>query len=205
MGIKIFETAIKDVKIIQPNVFQDDRGYFSEIYNKKDYYAAGITANFVQDNQSLSSFGTIRGMHFQTGKYTQAKLVRAAFGEVLDVVVDLRPYSSTFGKHVSVELSSYEQNMLLVPRGFAHGFVTLSEIAIFAYKCDNFYNKQSEGGILYNDPELNINWRVPECKMNTSDKDKLWPTLEQLALGQKFPLSSRGFTKHFANIMSREK
>ncbi len=169
--MKIIETPIKDLLIIEPRVFKDDRGYFYESYNQKSFQEFGINTNFVQDNQSFSKQGTIRGLHFQTGEHSQAKLVRATLGTVLDVAVDLRAGSPTFGQSYSVELSEENKRMFYVPRGFAHGFSVLSEVAVFAYKCDNFYNKESEGGIKYNDPKLKIDWKVPTDQALVSPKD----------------------------------
>ena len=177
--MKIITTKIPDVLIIEPQVFQDNRGYFVETYNQAKFEANGLKYNFVQDNQSFSQYGTIRGLHFQTGEYAQAKLVRAMQGTVLDVVVDLRENSHTKGQYVAVELSDTNFRQLLIPRGFAHGFAVLSETAIFAYKCDNIYHKDSEAGILYSDTELQINWQIPEDKQIISDKDQTWPTLQE--------------------------
>ncbi len=177
--MKFYKTEIPGVFIIEPKIFKDSRGYFFESYNKQEFNANGIKNRFVQDNQSFSGYGTIRGIHSQNGAYAQAKLVRAAVGQVLDVAVDLRPGSQTFGQHVSVLLNDEENNMLFIPRGFGHGFSVQSETATFAYKCDNFYNKSAEAGIIYNDPELNIDWKIPTNKILTSDKDLLWPTLSE--------------------------
>lgn len=177
--MKIISTSIPDVLIIEPQVFSDNRGYFVETYNQAKFEANGLNYNFVQDNQSFSQYGTIRGLHFQTGKYAQAKLVRAMQGKVLDVAVDLRDNSPTLGQYVAVELSDTNFRQLLIPRGFAHGFAVLSETAIFAYKCDNIYHKDSEAGILYSDNELQIDWQIPIDKQIISDKDKTWPTLQE--------------------------
>lgn len=195
--MKFMETEIKGVFVITPDVFKDNRGYFFESYNYKQFKNAGIDTKFVQDNQSFSEYGTIRGLHFQNGKHAQAKLVRVIQGSVLDVAVDLRPYSETFGKHVAVLLNDENNNMLFVPRGFAHGFSVQSKTAVFAYKCDNSYNKESEGGILYNDPDLNINWGIPPYKIITSNKDVLLPKLKNWTLDQKFPISSNAYVKVF--------
>lgn len=175
--MKFSKTEIPGVFIIEPKKFGDSRGYFFESYNEKEFHDNGIKTKFVQDNQSFSKYGTLRGLHFQNEKFTQAKLVRAVQGQVLDVAVDLRLKSPTFGKHVSVLLDDETNNMLFIPRGFAHGFSVQSDTAVFAYKCDNFYNSISEGGIIYNDPDLNIDWKVPTDKIITSSKDLLWPTL----------------------------
>jgi dTDP-4-dehydrorhamnose 3,5-epimerase len=166
-------TPIKDLFVYIPRVFEDDRGYFYESYNKNIFEKANIGCEFVQHNQSKSSYGTIRGLHLQTGDHAQAKLVRVIQGEVLDVAVDLRPDSVTFGQHFSIILSEDNHKQLFIPRGFGHGFSVLSETAIFTYSCDNFYNKESEAGIIYSDADLNIDWRVPQDKINISEKDKL--------------------------------
>jgi dTDP-4-dehydrorhamnose 3,5-epimerase len=173
--MKILETPIKDLYIIEPRVFKDERGYFFESYNKKKFEEAGLQYDFVQDNQSKSQYGVIRGLHYQLAPFAQAKLVRVLEGKVLDVVVDIRKNSPTFGKTFSIELSADNFRQLLVPRGFAHGFSVLSETAIFAYKCDNIYNKSAERGILYNDTQLNINWKIPINKAIISEKDKINP------------------------------
>jgi dTDP-4-dehydrorhamnose 3,5-epimerase len=177
--MKIIPTSIPDVLIIEPQVFEDSRGYFIETYNQAKFEANGLKYNFLQDNQSFSQYGTIRGLHFQTGEYAQAKLVRTMQGIVLDVAVDLRANSPTKGQHVAVELSDTNFRQLLIPRGFAHGFAVLSETAIFAYKCDNIYHKDSEAGILYSDTELQINWQISTDNQIVSDKDKTWPTLKE--------------------------
>lgn len=166
------KTSIPDVIIFEPRVFEDDRGYFFENYNQKLFADAGIDANFVQDNQSKSAYGTIRGLHFQSGEFAQAKLVRAIEGNVLDVTVDLRPQSKTYGQHVCIELSADNKRQLFIPRGFAHGFSVLSDTAIFSYKCDNFYSPNHEGGIIYNDADLDIDWKINHKKLSISSKDK---------------------------------
>lgn len=176
--MKIIETGIKDLFVIEPQVFKDNRGYFFESYNQKKFAELGLNYNFVQDNQSFSSYGVIRGLHYQLNPMAQAKLVRVISGKVLDVAVDLRKDSPTFGKHFSVELSDQNFLQFLIPRGFAHGFSVLSKTAIFFYKCDNFYSKESEAGILYNDPSLNIDWKIPQDKAIVSDKDKKNPHFE---------------------------
>ncbi len=168
-------TKIKDVVIFEPRIFTDDRGYFFETYNEKLFNDNGITAKFVQDNQSKSSYGVIRGLHFQKGEHAQAKLVRVLQGSVLDVAVDLRAGSETYGKYVAVELSDVNNLQLFIPRGFAHGFSVLSRTAVFAYKCDNLYCKESEGGIDCNDPDLGIDWQIPVEDRVLSEKDKLHP------------------------------
>lgn len=168
-------TKIKDVVIFEPRIFTDDRGYFFETYNEKLFNDNGITAKFVQDNQSKSSYGVIRGLHFQKGEHAQAKLVRVLQGSVLDVAVDLRKGSETYGQHVAVELSDVNNLQLFIPRGFAHGFSVLSRTAVFAYKCDNLYCKESEGGINCNDSDLGIDWQIPAEDRILSEKDKLHP------------------------------
>lgn len=165
-------TPIEGLIIFEPRIFEDERGYFFESYNQNTFSEAGITGNFVQDNQSFSSYGTIRGIHLQLGEHSQAKLVRVTHGKVLDVAVDLRKDSPTYGQHFSIELSAENNKQLYIPRGFGHGFSVLSDKAIFQYKCDNFYNKESESGVIYNDKNLNIDWMVPEDKLIASSKDK---------------------------------
>ena len=170
--MEIKETGLKDCLIIKPRVFEDPRGYFFESFNKKTFEEqTGLSGNFVQDNQSFSSYGVIRGLHAQSGEFAQAKLVRVLKGEVLDVAVDARPGSPTYGKHISVQLSAENHLQLYVPRGFLHGFSVLSETAEFFYKCDNFYNKASELGVIYNDKDLAIDWMIPADKAAVSDKD----------------------------------
>jgi dTDP-4-dehydrorhamnose 3,5-epimerase len=174
--MKITQTGLEGCIILEPSVFEDERGYFLETYNKIQFEAAiWKEVNFVQDNQSLSKYGVIRALHFQKGEFAQAKLVRVLQGRVLDVAVDLRKESSTFGKHFSIELSAENKKQLFIPRGFAHGFVTLSETAEFFYKCDNFYNKEAESGIRYDDPNLNIDWKLPDSDFIVSSKDKILP------------------------------
>jgi dTDP-4-dehydrorhamnose 3,5-epimerase len=169
--MKIEETFIEGVKIIYPRVFEDGRGYFYESWNRKSFEAAGITSDFVQDNQSLSQKDVLRGLHFQHPPHAQAKLVRVISGSVLDVVVDLRKNSPTYGKHVDIVLSAENKTMFFIPEGFAHGFLTLEDNTIFAYKCAGYYNKESEDTILWNDPEIGINWNVANPIL--SEKDKL--------------------------------
>lgn len=177
--MNIIPTSIPDLLIIEPQVFQDTRGYFVETYNQVKFEHNNLHYTFVQDNQSFSQYGTIRGLHLQIGESAQAKLVRAVSGMVLDVAVDLRPNSPTQGQYIAVELSDKNFRQLLVPRGFAHGFAVLSETAIFAYKCDNNYNKEAEGGILFSDSTLNIDWQIPRDKQLVSEKDTQWPSLEE--------------------------
>jgi len=169
--MEIIATDIPEVKIIVPEIFGDDRGYFFESWNEEKYAAAGITANWIQDNESRSRFGVLRGLHFQAAPYTQAKLVRVIEGAVLDVALDIRRNSPTFGKHVAIELSSDNKYQLYIPRGFAHGFAVLSESVLFAYKCDNAYRPSHERGIAFNDPALGIDWRVNLSEYILSPKD----------------------------------
>lgn len=168
----IESTPIKDLLVLTPRVFNDDRGYFFESFNQETFSKNNLDYKFIQDNQSYSSYGTLRGLHLQKGEYAQAKLVRAVVGKVLDVVVDLRNNSETFGKTFSIILDDKSQKQLLIPRGFAHGFVVLSANAMFSYKVDNFYNKESEAGIIFNDKNLAIDWMIPEGDIILSDKDK---------------------------------
>jgi dTDP-4-dehydrorhamnose 3,5-epimerase len=175
------ETKLKGCFIIQPNVFKDDRGYFFESYNKQKFDAAvGKDVNFIQDNQAYSSFGVLRGLHFQTGDFAQAKLVRVLQGKVLDVAVDIRKGSNTYGQHVAVELSGENMTQFFVPRGFAHGYVVLSDTAVFSYKVDNIYSKESESGLMWNDPDLNIDWKVGQQDIILSEKDQKLPFLKNL-------------------------
>lgn len=177
--MKIIETAIDGVYIIEPKVFKDARGYFYESWNEKAFEEAGLKYNWVQDNQSKSSYGTVRGIHYQKGDNAQAKLVRALQGSVLDVAVDLREGSPTYGKHVAVELTEDNHRQLLIPRGFGHGFSVLSETAVFAYKCDNGYAPQSEGSVNFADKTLNIDWRIDQEKALLSDKDTKAQSFEE--------------------------
>ncbi|MDO1502188.1 dTDP-4-dehydrorhamnose 3,5-epimerase [Winogradskyella maritima] len=173
------ETKIEGCFIIEPKVIYDERGYFFESFNAKTFYKnTNAKVRFVQDNESFSSKGVLRGLHYQNGSYAQAKLVRVISGNVLDVAVDMRRNSPTYGHHVSVELSCTNKKQLFVPRGFAHGFIVLSDMAIFSYKCDNYYNKASEGGIIYNDKSLAIDWKLSEDQILISEKDLLLPSFE---------------------------
>ena len=178
--MKISKTAIEGVVIIEPQVFEDERGYFFESYNQAKMEEAGLHYDFIQDNQSKSSYGVVRGIHFQKGEYAQAKLVRVLEGTVLDVAVDLRQNSPTFGKYVAVELSAENKKQLMIPRGFGHGFAVLSKTAVFAYKCDNVYNKASEGGIRFNDPDINVDWKINPDEAILSEKDKNAPFLKEV-------------------------
>jgi len=176
--MNFIETKLKGCFIIEPKIIKDERGYFMESFNENTF-AKGIgqTVHFVQDNQSYSSKGVLRGLHYQTEEHAQAKLVRVLQGEVLDVAVDIRPESKTYGQYESVLLSAENQKQFFVPRGFAHGFIVLSETATFFYKCDNFYNKESEGGISYKDSSLNIDWQFPIENCVISEKDQILPEL----------------------------
>uniref|UniRef100_UPI00404AF49D dTDP-4-dehydrorhamnose 3,5-epimerase n=1 Tax=Flavobacterium sp. TaxID=239 RepID=UPI00404AF49D len=172
-------TKLKDCFIIEPKIISDERGYFMESFNAKTFAnGVGQNVHFVQDNQSFSTKGVLRGLHYQCGEHAQAKLVRVLQGEVLDVALDIRPNSTTFGQYEAVLLSGENQKQFFVPRGFAHGFLVLSETATFFYKCDNFYNKESEGGLMYNDKTINIDWKFPIDKLIISEKDQVLPTLE---------------------------
>lgn len=176
--MKFIETKLKGCFILEPKVIQDERGYFMESFNQKTFQE-GINQDvvFVQDNQSFSSKGVLRGLHYQCGEHAQAKLVRVLQGEVLDVAVDLRPNSETYGQYEAIKLSGENQKQFFIPRGFAHGFLVLSESATFFYKCDNFYNKEAEGGLLYNDESVAIDWKFSTDQLLISEKDKILPTL----------------------------
>ena len=176
--MKVIKTTIKDVVIIEPDVFGDARGYFFESYSQKKFDEQVRPVKFVQDNESKSKYGVLRGLHFQKGKDAQSKLVRVVKGRVLDVAVDIRKGSPTFGKYVAVELTEDNHRQLFVPRGFAHGFSVLSEEAIFQYKCDNLYAPQSEGAIAWNDPDINIDWQLPAEDVLLSAKDSTHPILK---------------------------
>ncbi|EHQ42507.1 dTDP-4-dehydrorhamnose 3,5-epimerase [Myroides odoratus] len=174
--MKVESTLFKDCFVLHPQIFKDDRGYFFESYNQVIFEKqTGLKVDFVQDNQSYSKKGTLRGLHFQKGKYQQAKLVRVVQGEVLDVIVDLRKNSPTYGQHLSLVLNDVEQKQLFIPRGFAHGFLVLSDTAVFAYKCDNYYAKEAEEGLFYKDPTLAIDWPVLDQAYIISDKDAILP------------------------------
>lgn len=172
-------TEIQGLLIFEPRVIADSRGYFFESYNESVFQQQGLNIRFVQDNQSFSTYGVIRGLHYQLEPYAQVKLVRVLQGIILDVAVDIRKGSPTYGKVFSIELSAENKKQLLIPKGFAHGFSVLSQTAEIMYKCSTLYNKESEGGIIYNDPGLNIDWKLPADKMIISDKDKLLPTLDE--------------------------
>lgn len=175
--MNIIETDIEGVVIIEPKIFTDERGYFFESYSQKEFEKKVCNTTFVQDNESKSTYGVLRGLHFQKMPYAQSKLVRVIKGSVLDIVVDIRKDSPTFGKHVATELSEKNKLQFYVPRGFAHGFVVLSDEAVLQYKCDNYYAPQFEGGILWSDPALNIDWQIPMEEIILSDKDKINPLL----------------------------
>ena len=177
--MKITETKLKGCYVIEPVVFKDARGYFFESFNAAKFEElTGHNSHFVQDNQSASTYGVIRGLHFQKGEHAQAKLVRVIEGAVLDVAVDIREGSETYGQHFAIELTAENNLQLYIPRGFAHGFSVISDTAVFAYKCDNGYNKASEGGIAYNDPKLAIDWGIPEESRSLSEKDLALPYID---------------------------
>lgn len=181
--MEIIKTNFKDLLICKPEVHTDDRGHFYEAFNLEKFKAlSGLSPHFIQDNQSQSSFGVLRGLHFQKGEMAQAKLVRVLNGEVLDVVVDLRKGEATFGQSFSIILSAKNRTQLYVPRGFAHGFLVLSSQATFLYKCDNHYHRESELGLYYNDPQLDINWHLPQEDILLSKKDKELPDLKTLKM-----------------------
>lgn len=178
--MNIIKTELPGVLIIEPKVFGDARGYFFESWNLEAFEAVGITNKWVQDNESKSCFGVLRGLHYQAAPHTQAKIVRATLGAVLDVVVDIRKGSPAYGKHIAVELSADNKRMLYIPRGFAHGFAVLSNEAVFVYKCDNVYMQSSERGIMFDDPDLAIDWRIPTEKILLSEKDKKHPAFADI-------------------------
>ncbi len=171
------ETDLKDLFVIQPRVFEDHRGYFFESYSKRIEEQHGLHYQWVQDNEAYSERGVFRGLHYQVGASCQAKLVRVIHGEVLDVVVDIRENSPSYGQSFSILLSGENKKQLLVPRGFAHGYLVTSETAVFSYKCDNFYDKAAEGGLYYKDPQLNIDWNMADISFKVSEKDDILPTL----------------------------
>jgi dTDP-4-dehydrorhamnose 3,5-epimerase len=177
--MKVTKTHIEGVIIIEPDLFEDARGYFFESYNQRRFDEMVCPVHFVQDNESRSTYGVVRGLHFQRGAYAQAKLVRVIEGVVWDVAVDIRRGSPTFGQYVAVELTAQNRHQLFIPRGFAHGFAVLSKEAIFQYKCDNFYTPSAEGAIAWNDPQLAIDWRLRPEEVILSDKDRHHPTLAQ--------------------------
>ncbi|WBU90691.1 dTDP-4-dehydrorhamnose 3,5-epimerase [Cellulophaga omnivescoria] len=179
--MKVTKTKLEGCVLIEPTLYNDERGYFFESYNTHRFNdIVDQEVNFVQDNQSFSTRGVIRALHYQKGNNAQAKLIRVLNGLILDVAVDLRPYSKTYGEYFSVELSSENKKQLFVPRGFAHGFSVLTDTAEVLYKCDNYYNKESEGGVIYNDATLNIDWKVRPEEIKVSEKDLTLPTLKEV-------------------------
>ncbi|MBR3958570.1 MAG: dTDP-4-dehydrorhamnose 3,5-epimerase [Bacteroidales bacterium] len=180
--MEIIKTEIPGVLIIEPTLYGDERGYFFESFNEREFRdKTGFRVRFVQDNESKSTYGVVRGLHFQRPPHAQSKLVRVVKGEVLDVAVDIRPNSETFGKYVAVRLSADSHRQFFIPKGFAHGFSVLSDEAVFQYKCDAFYDPASEGAVAWNDPALGIDWQVPADKIILSEKDRNHPTLDSLA------------------------
>ncbi len=177
--MEIIKTKIPDLLIIKPKVFEDERGYFFESYNERVFQEKGIDLDFVQDNESKSGYGVIRGLHYQLTPYSQTKLVRVIEGKVFDVAVDLRHDSPTYGQWSGIELSAENKIQFLIPKGFAHGFSVLSKSATFIYKCDNLYNPEAERGISYNDPSLNIDWRIQPGKAIISPKDRIFPSFKE--------------------------
>ncbi len=185
--MKIEKTPLVDCYIIHDTVHGDQRGYFFESFNRKTFFSeTGLDIDFVQDNQSKSQKGVLRGLHFQEGEHAQAKLVRVLQGKVLDVVVDLRKTSASYGQTFAMELTEDNHQQLFVPRGFAHGFIVLSETAVFFYKCDNYYNKASERGIIFNDADLAIDWQLPDTNLILSEKDQFLPTFQEVSNSLKF-------------------
>lgn len=178
--MNVLKTDIDGLVIIEPRVFGDSRGYFFESFSERDFKREVADVDFVQDNESESSYGVVRGLHFQKPPYAQAKLVRVVKGKVLDVAVDLRKESPTFGRYVAMELSEENHRQMFIPRGFAHGFSVLSEEVIFQYKCDNYYAPQSEGAVAWDDPDLDIDWKIPAEKVLLSEKDKKHPRLKDI-------------------------
>ena len=178
--MNIIKTELEGLLVVEPKIFGDSRGYFFEVFNRRDFAEAVGDVNFVQDNESKSGYGVLRGLHYQKEPFAQTKLVRVVKGRVLDVAVDIRPGSKTFGKHFAIELSGENKRMMFIPKGFAHGYLTLEEENIFQYKCDEFYHPESEAGIAWNDPTLAIPWPIPEGGVILSEKDKHHPGLESL-------------------------
>jgi dTDP-4-dehydrorhamnose 3,5-epimerase len=177
----IIDTPLEGCFVLEPTVYEDSRGYFLETFNQLDFQKlTGIEVHFVQDNESFSTKGVLRGLHYQNGAHAQAKLVRVIQGHVLDVAVDIRPNSPTFGQHFATELSETNKRQLFIPRGFAHGFVVLGDSALFSYKCDNYYHKAAEAGIRYNDSDLNIDWRLSKDQLMLSAKDKDLPLFNEI-------------------------
>ena len=185
--MKFIKTKIPDVILCKPVIYNDDRGYFFETFKKELFEKfIGNTVNFSQDNEAKSTKGVLRGLHYQLPPYAQSKLVRVVKGKVLDIAVDLRKNAATFGQHVSLELSDENKNQLFIPKGFAHGYVVLSDEVIFSYKVDNYYNKESERGIIYNDDDLQINWKLPLEELIISDKDKIQPLFKNADVFDNF-------------------
>ena len=184
--MKVTKTEIEGLLIIEPKVFEDDRGYFYESFNESKYIEAGVNFKFVQDNQSKSSYGVIRGLHYQLEPFAQTKLVRVLQGRILDIAVDIRNESPTFGKWIKLELTAENKKQLLIPKGFAHGFSVMSETAVFLYKCDNLYNPEADRGIIYNDKILNIDWELPPDDIVVSEKDKSLPELSNAEMNFKY-------------------
>lgn len=178
--MKIIKTAIDGVVIIEPRIFKDQRGYFFESFSQKQFSQEVTNIHFVQDNESKSTYGVLRGLHFQKPPFAQAKLIRVIHGHILDVAVDIRKNSPTYGQHVEIELSDKNKQQLFIPHGFAHGFVVLSPEAVVQYKCDNYYNPEHEGSLRWDDPKININWRLDKEDIILSDKDKVSPFLEEV-------------------------
>jgi dTDP-4-dehydrorhamnose 3,5-epimerase len=177
--MKLIETGFKGLVLLEPKVFGDNRGYFMESYNAKMLKSLGLDAEFIQDNQSSSKYGVVRGLHYQNAPYAQTKLLRVLSGTILDVVVDLRRDQPTFGKPYAIEISAENKRQIYVPKGFAHGFSVLSEAAEILYKCDNYYHPEAEGGVLYNDPALSIDWGIKHELISLSEKDKKNPVLAE--------------------------
>lgn len=187
--MSFIKTEFPGLLIFEPKIFGDHRGYFFESYNKKVFSAEGIEINFIQDNQASSSFGVIRGLHYQMEPYAQTKLIRVLSGNIIDAVVDIRKTSPTYGKAFMIELSAENKKQLLIPKGFAHGYSVISETAEVFYKCDAFYQKESEGGIAWNDPALEINWQIPSSHVKISEKDANYPVLEKCTHNFVFSVS----------------
>ena len=179
--MEVIKTGIEGVVVIEPRIFKDERGYFFESFSQREFNEKVMPVNFVQDNESMSSYGVMRGLHFQQMPYTQSKLVRCVKGAVLDVAVDIRKGSPTYGQHVAVELTEENHLQFFIPRGFAHGFAVLSETAVFQYKCDNFYAPQADGGIQLRDESLGIDWKIPVAEASLSEKDLIHPMLKDYA------------------------
>ena len=199
--MNIIQTALDGVLIIEPRVFQDARGYFFESFSQRDFDAQvapllGHSVTFVQDNESMSSYGVVRGLHYQKPPYTQSKLVRCVRGSVLDVAVDIRKGSPTFGQHVAVELTEENHRQFFIPKGFAHGFAVLSETAVFQYKCDEFYHPEADAGIQLLDPALGIDWQIPWDRAIMSEKDRLRPTLAETGTPFEFRYSGPAPESH---------